>query len=160
MCFKTLCELISAYPLALTTTPPSPTLFHLTIDSLRILFIYLSITLHVLLSLSDSSPSTCHLENSYFLFKSQGSLPTGTSLDNGPWLPQTHLGLSTLVLLLNSLPTSAIAIIYCGLLYAHLSSHYSIDFFREWAKFFYVYIHSTQILLKEIINYNRYKYKS
>ena len=66
----------------------------------------------------------------------------------------------TLVLLLNSLPTSAIAIICCGLLYAHLSSHYSIDFFREWAKFFYVYIHSTQILLKEIINYNRSKYKS
>lgn len=48
MCFKTLCELVSPYPLALTTPTP---LLHLTIDSLIILFIHLSITLHVLLSL-------------------------------------------------------------------------------------------------------------
>ena len=70
MCFKTLCELVSPYPLALTTPTP---LLHLTIDSLIILFIHLSITLHVLLSLPDSYHPTCHLENSYFLFKSRSN---------------------------------------------------------------------------------------
>ena len=109
MCFKTLCELVSPYPLALTTVPPPPLLLHLTTDSLIILIIHL-----YNFACSLLPPN---MPPGQFLFLIQVSVPRATSLDNGPWLPQTHLDLSTLVLLLGSLPTSAIAIICHGLFF-------------------------------------------